>query len=171
MAHARWELVPVGIDHQMRLRMRFDVKVHKPVDLRIAYVSSAFAPRTDEGQVYRFQLRMAVVAIAEFRDHTAPVLQVLAAIVIRFGVSGIPVAGRLAGGELIAVPRRQGRLAAGPEWLGRWILRAARVPALADRVVASLADHPELFKRLLEIATGERRPGDISIPELARLVV
>ena len=60
---------------------------------------------------------------------------------------------------------------AGPEWLGRWILRAARVPALADRVVASLADHPELFKRLLEIATGERRPGDISIPELARLVV
>ena len=67
--------------------------------------------------------------------------------------------------------RRRRRLAAGPEWLGRWILRAARVPALADRVVASLADHPELFKRLLEIATGERRPGDISIPELARLVV
>ncbi len=63
------------------------------------------------------------------------------------------------------------RLAAGADWLGRWILRASRYPAIADRVVQSLGDHPELFTKLLEIATGSRREGDLSLADLARLVV
>jgi flavin-dependent dehydrogenase len=63
------------------------------------------------------------------------------------------------------------RLAAGADWLGRWILRASRYPAIADRVVQSLVDHPELFAKLLEIATGLRREGDLSLADLARLVV
>ena len=63
------------------------------------------------------------------------------------------------------------RLAAGADWLGRWVLRASRYPAVADRVVQSLVDHPELFTKLLEIATGTRREGDLSLADLARLVV
>ena len=63
------------------------------------------------------------------------------------------------------------RLAAGADWLGRWILRASRYPAIADRVIQSLVDHPELFAKLLEIATGARREGELSLTDLARLVV
>lgn len=63
------------------------------------------------------------------------------------------------------------RLAAGSEWLGRWILRASRHPAVADRVVRSLNGHPQLFTKLLEIATGARRAGDLGLAEMARLVV
>jgi flavin-dependent dehydrogenase len=67
--------------------------------------------------------------------------------------------------------RTRRRLAAGSEWLGRWILRAARYPAIADRVVRSLVEEPRLFTKLLEIATGLRREGELSLVELARLVV
>lgn len=63
------------------------------------------------------------------------------------------------------------RLASGSEWLGRWILRASKYPAIADRVVRSLVEHPELFTKLLEIATGARREGDLTLTDLARLVV
>lgn len=63
------------------------------------------------------------------------------------------------------------RLAAGSDWLGRWLLRAARYPAVADRVVGSLLKHPELLTKLLEIAVGERREGDLTLAEVARLVV
>ncbi|HLF95384.1 MAG TPA: hypothetical protein VJB14_18090, partial [Planctomycetota bacterium] len=63
------------------------------------------------------------------------------------------------------------RLAQGSDWLGRWILRASRYPAIADRVVGSLVDHPDLFTKLLEIATGARREGDLTLKDLARLVV
>ncbi len=63
------------------------------------------------------------------------------------------------------------RLAAGSEWLGRWILRAARYPSVADRVVGSLVEHPELFAKLLEISVGARREGDFTLAELATLVV
>ncbi len=67
--------------------------------------------------------------------------------------------------------RERGRLASGSEWLGRWILRAARYPAVADRVVASLIERPGVFTKLLEIAVGRRRVGDLSLAEFAGLVV
>lgn len=67
--------------------------------------------------------------------------------------------------------RERRRLAAGSDWLGRWMLRATRYPAVADRVVASLVDHPDLFGKLLEIAVGVRREGDLTLAEVARLVV
>jgi len=63
------------------------------------------------------------------------------------------------------------RLAAGSEWLGRWMLRATRYPAIADRVVGSLVEHPDLFAKILEIAVGARREGDLSLADLARLMV
>lgn len=63
------------------------------------------------------------------------------------------------------------RLGAGADWLGRWLLRASRYPAIADRVVQSLVEHPDLFTKLLEIATGARREGDLSLTDLARLLV
>ena len=58
--------------------------------------------------------------------------------------------------------RERARLAEGADWLGRWILRAARIPAVADRVVRSLAARPERLSRLLEISAGVRRPGLLS---------
>jgi flavin-dependent dehydrogenase len=67
--------------------------------------------------------------------------------------------------------RERRRLAAGSEWLGRWMLRAARYPAVADRVVESLVGHPELFTKLLEISVGARREGTLTLGELAALVV
>ncbi|HYE99234.1 MAG TPA: FAD-dependent oxidoreductase [Planctomycetota bacterium] len=63
------------------------------------------------------------------------------------------------------------QLSSGPEWLGKWLLRATRYPALADRVVASLSARPELFSKLLEIATGARRAGDLTWAETASLLV
>jgi hypothetical protein len=51
------------------------------------------------------------------------------------------------------------------------MLRATRYPAIADRVVASLVAHPDLFAKLLEIAVGARREGDLTLAEVARLVV
>ena len=67
--------------------------------------------------------------------------------------------------------RERRRLAAGSEWLGRWMLRAARYPRVADRVVSSLVRRPELFTKLLEISSGLRRDGDLSLVERASLVV
>ena len=63
------------------------------------------------------------------------------------------------------------RLGAGSDWLGRWMLRATRYPAIADRVVTSLLEHPDLFTKLLEISSGSRREGDLTLSDLARLVV
>ncbi len=67
--------------------------------------------------------------------------------------------------------RERRRLGAGSDWLGRWMLRATRYPAIADRVVTSLFEHPDLFTKLLEISSGARREGDLSLADLARLVV
>jgi flavin-dependent dehydrogenase len=66
--------------------------------------------------------------------------------------------------------RERQRLAAGSEWLGRWILRAMRYPAIGQHVVNSLADHPEVFAKLLEISAGVRREGDLTLADVARLV-
>lgn len=67
--------------------------------------------------------------------------------------------------------RERRRLGAGSEWLGRWLLRATRYPAIADRVVASLVEHPGLFTKLLEISTGLRPEGDLTLADVARLLV
>jgi flavin-dependent dehydrogenase len=67
--------------------------------------------------------------------------------------------------------RERRRLGAGSDWLGRWMLRATRYPAIADRVVTSLLEHPELFRKLLEISAGIRREGELTLTEIARLVV
>jgi flavin-dependent dehydrogenase len=77
----------------------------------------------------------------------------------------------IARGDPEAYARERARLAAGADWLGRWILRAARHPALAGRVVRSLAGSPATFRKLLEIATGERAPGDLTLGERAALVI
>lgn len=70
-----------------------------------------------------------------------------------------------------AYERERRRLAAGSDWLGRWLLRATRYPAVADRVVSSLVEHPDLFTKLLEISTGLRREGDLTLADMARLMV
>lgn len=67
--------------------------------------------------------------------------------------------------------RERRRLGEGPDWLGRWLLRAVRFPAVADAVVRSLAARPESFRRLLEVAVGDRPPSDVGLLELARLVI
>ncbi|MBV8879705.1 MAG: FAD-dependent monooxygenase [Planctomycetaceae bacterium] len=77
----------------------------------------------------------------------------------------------IAAGRPADYERERRRLGAGSDWLGRWLLRATRYPRIADRVVASLVEHPELFTKLLEISGGLRREGDLSLAEMARLVV
>jgi flavin-dependent dehydrogenase len=86
-------------------------------------------------------------------------------------LSAAALADALAAGEPERYAKEHRRLAANSEWLGRWLLRATRYPALADRVVAGLVEHPELFGKLVEIAVGARRPGDLSLVDVARLVV
>jgi flavin-dependent dehydrogenase len=74
-------------------------------------------------------------------------------------------------GDADRYAKERRRLAAGSDWLGRWMLRASRYPAIADRVVRSLLEHPGLFTKLLEIAMGMRREGELSLAEFAQLVV
>lgn len=77
----------------------------------------------------------------------------------------------VASGHPEAYERERRRLGEGSDWLGRWLLRATRYPAIADRVVESLGRSPDLFRKLLEIATGARPPGDFTLAEKARLIV
>jgi flavin-dependent dehydrogenase len=86
-------------------------------------------------------------------------------------LSARALADAVAAGEPDRYARERARLSAGSDWLGRWLLRATRYPAIADRVVGSLVSHPDLFGKLLEIAVGARRPGDLSLVDVARLLV
>jgi flavin-dependent dehydrogenase len=70
-----------------------------------------------------------------------------------------------------AYAREHRRISAGSDWLGRWLLRATRYAAIADRVVDSLGRRPELFAKLLEISAGSRRPGDLTLAERVQLLV
>ena len=63
------------------------------------------------------------------------------------------------------------RLIGGAEWISSWVLRASRHPAIADRVVGSLRNRPELFKKLIEVAIGSRLPAEMTLADLARLVM
>ncbi|HEX7900903.1 MAG TPA: NAD(P)/FAD-dependent oxidoreductase [Planctomycetota bacterium] len=74
-------------------------------------------------------------------------------------------------GAPAAYEKERRRLGAGSDWMGRWLLRATRYPVIADRVVESLGTSPDLFTKLLEIATGARPPGDFTLVEKARLIV
>lgn len=73
----------------------------------------------------------------------------------------------IASGDPRSYVRRRAALAQPSDWLGRWILRAARHPKIADRAVKALADRPELFRRLLSVALGEK----VGLAQLARLVL
>lgn len=86
-------------------------------------------------------------------------------------LSARAAADAVASGRPEEYERARRRLAAGSDWLGRWLLRATRYPRIADRVVGSLVEHPELFTKLLEISGGLRREGDLSLADMARLVV
>jgi flavin-dependent dehydrogenase len=86
-------------------------------------------------------------------------------------LSARAAAAAIASGRPEEYERERRRLAAGSDWLGRWMLRATRYPAIADRVVTSLLEHPDLFTKLLEISSGARREGDLTLSDLARLVV
>jgi flavin-dependent dehydrogenase len=77
----------------------------------------------------------------------------------------------VAAGDPEAYARAHRRLAAGADWLGRWLLRATRYPAIADRVVDALGRRPELFAKLLEISSGARAPGDLTLAERVQLLV
>jgi flavin-dependent dehydrogenase len=84
-------------------------------------------------------------------------------------LSADALAEAIARGDLGTYSKRRRALAEGSEWLSKWILRAARHPRIADRVVRSLAERPELFRMLLEVAVGARRP--VGLLQLSRLVI
>ena len=86
-------------------------------------------------------------------------------------LSAAALAEALAAGDPQRYAKERRRLAGNSDWLGRWLLRATRYPAITERVVAGLVEHPELFAKLLEIAVGTRRPGDLTLVDVARLVV
>ncbi len=86
-------------------------------------------------------------------------------------LSSRAAASAVAAGRPEEYERERRRLAAGSDWLGRWMLRATRYPAIADRAVKSLVEHPDLFTKLLEISTGARREGELTLADMARLVV
>lgn len=86
-------------------------------------------------------------------------------------LSARAAAAAVAAGRPEEYERERRRLAAGSDWLGRWMLRATRYPAIADRAVSSLVEHPDLFTKLLEISAGARREGELTLADMARLVV
>jgi flavin-dependent dehydrogenase len=57
------------------------------------------------------------------------------------------------------------------DWLSKWILRASRYGWIADRVVASLAQRPDLFSKLVQIGIGARPPGDPGLADLVRMAL
>ena len=74
-------------------------------------------------------------------------------------------------GRPLDYERARRRLAAGADWVSRWILRASRHPAIADRVVASLDRRREIFAALVGVASGARPRRDVSVADLVRLAV
>ena len=81
------------------------------------------------------------------------------------------LASALADGNIDDYARERARIAEGATWLSGWLVRSSRHPATADRVVGALRRHPELFTKLLEIATGARRPRSLTLRDLARLAL
>jgi serine/threonine-protein kinase len=65
---------------------------------------------------------------------------------------------------------RRKELAAGADWLGRWLLRAARHSVVSERVVRSLARKPALFTKLLEVASKGAPEGAAPTGEMGQIV-
>jgi flavin-dependent dehydrogenase len=56
-------------------------------------------------------------------------------------------------------------------WVERWMLRATSNPRVANRTVSALSKHPELLRKLLEIAQGLRSRHELTLREIVRLTV
>lgn len=61
------------------------------------------------------------------------------------------------------------RLAVGANWMAGWILRASCRPAVTNRLVSSLRRHPELFTKLIDVASGARAKSELTFGDLACL--
>jgi flavin-dependent dehydrogenase len=80
-------------------------------------------------------------------------------------ISARAMAEALASDDPASYEKSRREAARGSEWLSRWMLRASRRPGVADRLVATLGRSPGLFGKLLEIATGLRRPPTLALLE------
>jgi flavin-dependent dehydrogenase len=58
------------------------------------------------------------------------------------------------------------RLAAGANWMAGWILRASCRPWVTNRLVSSLRRHPELFTKLIDVASGAREKSELTFGDL-----
>jgi flavin-dependent dehydrogenase len=86
-------------------------------------------------------------------------------------LSAVPLAEALTLGNPETYMAERRRLGENAGWLSGWILRASPHQCVVERVIRSLAKHPDLFSKLLEIGTGTRRPRDLGLADLVRLVV
>ena len=85
-------------------------------------------------------------------------------------LSAGPLADAVVSGHPEAYASVRRRLGENAAWLAGWILWASPHEKVVERVIGSLAKHPDLFSKLLEIGTGRRRPRDLGLWDLARLV-
>jgi len=86
-------------------------------------------------------------------------------------LSAVPLAEALTLGNPKTYIAERRRLGDNAGWLSGWILRASPHKSMVERVIGSLAKHPDLFSKLLEIGIGTRRPRDLGLADLVRLVV
>jgi flavin-dependent dehydrogenase len=61
------------------------------------------------------------------------------------------------------------RLAAGANWMAGWVLRASCSPPVTNRLVSSLRRHPGLFTKLIDVSSGRRAKGELTLRDLACL--
>lgn len=82
-----------------------------------------------------------------------------------------PLAEALASGDLKTYTAKRLRLGKNAAWLSGWILRISRHKRLVERLIGRLAEHPDLFSKLMEIGSGARRPRELGLADLARLAL
>ena len=86
-------------------------------------------------------------------------------------LSARPLAEALASGNPRNYIAERCRLGKNAGWLSGWILRASRHESVVERVIGSLAKHPDLFSKLMEIGSGALRPRDLGLADLFRLAL
>ncbi len=86
-------------------------------------------------------------------------------------LSAGPLADALASGHPEVYSAKRRKLGENAGWLAGWILRGSGRDGVADRVIGSLADHPDLFQKLMKVGAGALRPRDLSVGDLVRLVL